>query len=301
MSKPNPDDHSTPDNHAAVTYPDLSQREASLSEPLLGVNAAPEQAASPPPRRNRERGNSQLTYHPPSSGAGLTIKEMAADERPREKLINRGVGNLSNAELLAIILRVGRPGETVVQLAQRLLKDYGGLTGLARADFSKLKNERGLGEVKACELQAALEIGRRLLLAGPGERMQVRNPSDLANWLMLEMGGLEQEHLRVVLLNTKNQVIRVVELYRGSLNKSTVRVAELFKDAVRENAAAIIIVHNHPSGDPTPSTEDIVMTSKAADAGRLMEVEVLDHLIVGEQRYISMKEKRLGFVHLHLD
>jgi DNA repair protein RadC len=295
MTNPNLDDHSTPDNHADITYPDLSQHQANLSEPLVGINAASEEA---PASAERQRVSSRLTYRAPNSGGSLTIKEMAADERPREKLINRGVSSLSNAELLAIILRVGRPGETVLQLANRLLVDYGGLTGLARADFSKLKNERGLGEVKACELQAALEIGRRLLLAGPGERMQVRNPSDIANWLMAEMAPLEQEHLRVVLLNTKNQVVRPpIELYRGSLNKSTVRVAELFKDAIRENAAAIIIVHNHPSGDPTPSNEDIVMTGKAVDAGRLMEVEVLDHLIIGEQRYISMRDKRLGFVH----
>lgn len=287
--------HSTPDNHANVTYPDLSEREIPLSEPLLGVNADGEAAPTPPPRKERRSG--EYVYRTPQSGGRLTIKEMDADERPREKLIKRGAANLSNAELLAIILRVGRPGETVVELANRLLVQYGGWPGLMRADFSKLKGEKGLGEVKACELQAALEIGRRLLLAGPGERMQIRNPSDIANWLMLDMAGLEQEHLRVVLLNTKNQMIKMVELYRGSLNKSTVRVAELFKEAVRENAAAIIIAHNHPSGDPEPSTEDIVMTGKAVDAGRLMEVEVLDHLIIGEQRYISMKEKRYGFVH----
>ncbi len=290
--------HSTPDHQANVTYPDLSEREPTLSEPLLGINTNPDAATAPAPARRKARtSNEPLVYQTPQSGGRLTIKEMAADERPREKLIKQGAGSLSNAELLAIILRVGRPGETVVELANRLLVQYSGWSGLMRADFNKLKGEKGLGEVKACELQAALEIGRRLLLAGPGERMQIRNPSDIANWLMLDMAGLEQEHLRVVLLNTKNQVIRMVELYRGSLNKSTVRVAELFKDAVRENAAAIIIAHNHPSGDPEPSTEDIVMTGKAVDAGRLMEVEVLDHLIIGEQRYISMKEKRYGFVH----
>ncbi len=293
------DDHSTTYRHADVTYPDLSRREPASSEPLLGVNADPDGAAEQPtPSRRKERGDSgQFVYRPLQNGGRLTIKEMDADERPREKLIKRGVASLSNAELLAIVLRVGRPGETVIELANRLLVQYGGWSGLMRADFNKLKSERGLGEVKACELQAALEIGRRLLMAGPGERMQVRTPADVANWLMLDMAGLEQEHLRVVLLNTKNQVIRMVELYRGSLNKSTVRVAELFKDAVRENAAAIIIAHNHPSGDPSPSTEDIVMTGNAVDAGRLMEVEVLDHLIIGEQRYISMKEKRLGFIH----
>ncbi len=289
--------HSTPDNHANVTYPDLSAQTPTLSEPLLGVNTNANGAATPPTPPRKERRSGEFVYHTPNSGGRLTIKEMDADERPREKLIKRGAASLSNAELLAIVLRVGRPGETVVELANRLLVQYGGWPGLMRADFNKLKGEKGLGEVKACELQAALEIGRRLLLAGPGERMQIRNPSDIANWLMLDMAGLEQEHLRVVLLNTKNQMIKMVELYRGSLNKSTVRLAELFKEAVRENAAAIIIAHNHPSGDPEPSTEDIVMTGKAVDAGRLMEVEVLDHLIIGEQRYISMKERRLGFVH----
>jgi len=227
--------------------------------------------------------------------ASLTIKELPADGRPREKLKALGPGALSDGELLAIILRMGTHGETVVDLSHRLLKTYGGLAGLARVSFSGLCYVHGLGEAKACQLKAALEMGRRLLLAQPEERLQVRSPADLVPLLMLEMGPLDQETLRVVLLNTKNQVIKFSDVYRGSLNSSLVRVAEVFKEAVRVNAAAIIVAHNHPSGDPTPSPEDARVTEQIVAAGKLLEIEVLDHLVIGERTYISLREKRLGF------
>jgi DNA repair protein RadC len=225
----------------------------------------------------------------------LTIKELPPDGRPREKLKALGAGSLAEAELLAIILRVGTHGESVVDLANRLLSTYGGLAGLAHIPFTELCEVHGLGEAKACQLKAALEMGRRLLLAQPDERLQVRSPADLAPLLMLEMAPLDQETLRVVLLNTKNQVIKFTDVYRGSLNSSLVRVAEVFKEAVRVNAAAIIVAHNHPSGDPTPSTEDARVTEQIVAAGKLLEIEVLDHLVIGERSYVSLREKRLGF------
>jgi DNA repair protein RadC len=227
--------------------------------------------------------------------ANLTIKELPPDGRPREKLKALGAGSLAEAELLAIILRVGTQGESVVNLASRLLTTYGGLAGLARVPFTELCEVHGLGEAKACQLKAALEMGRRLLLAQPEERLQVRSPSDLAPLLMLELAPLDQETLRVVLLNTKNQVIKFSDVYKGSLNSSLVRVAEVFKEAVRVNAAAIIVAHNHPSGDPTPSTEDARVTEQLVAAGKLLEIEVLDHLVIGERSYVSLREKRLGF------
>ncbi len=225
----------------------------------------------------------------------FTIKELPPDGRPREKLKSLGAGALSEAELLAIILRVGTQGESVLDLANRLLVTYGGLVGLARVSFAELCDVHGLGEAKACQLKSALELGRRLLLAQPEERLQVRSPADLAPVLMLEMAPLDQETLRVVLLNTKNQVIKLCDVYRGSLNSSLVRVAEVFKEAVRVNAAAIIVAHNHPSGDPTPSPEDVSVTEQLVSAGKLLEIEVLDHLIIGERRFVSLREKRLGF------
>jgi DNA repair protein RadC len=231
----------------------------------------------------------------PNGRTPLTIKELPADGRPREKLKALGPAALSEAELLAIILRVGTHGESVVDLSNRLLKTYGGLVGLARVSFAELCDVHGLGEAKACQLKAGLELGRRLLLAQPEERLQVRSPADLAPLLIIEMSHLDQETLRVVLLNTKNQVIRFVDVYRGSLNASLVRVPELFKEAVRVNAAAIIVAHNHPSGDPTPSPEDVRVTEQIVAAGKLLDIEVLDHLVIGERTFVSMREKRLGF------
>jgi DNA repair protein RadC len=225
----------------------------------------------------------------------FTIKELPPDGRPREKLKALGAGALSDAELLAIILRMGTQGESVIDLSNRLLVTYGGLVGLSRVSFAELCDVHGLGEAKACQLKSALELGRRLLLAQPEERLQVRSPADLAPVLMLEMAPLDQETLRVVLLNTKNQVIKFSDVYKGSLNSSLVRVAEVFKEAVRVNAAAIIVAHNHPSGDPSPSQEDVRVTEQIVSAGKLLEIEVLDHLVIGERKYVSLRERKMGF------
>lgn len=225
----------------------------------------------------------------------LTVREWPASERPREKLQQLGPTSLSNAELLAILLRVGSVGEDVVALSQRLLVQYGGLPGLYKAVFSTLQGERGMGEAKACTLKAALELGRRLMLDPGQERVQIRSPHDVASLLMLEMGHLEHECLRTVLLNTKNVVLAIPTIYQGSVNQTSLRVGELFREAVRHNATALIVVHNHPSGDPTPSPEDVAVTRTLVEAGKLMDVEVLDHLVIGRQKYVSLKERRLGF------
>ncbi len=214
---------------------------------------------------------------------------------PREKLQQMGPMALSEAELVAILLRVGVQGENVMELSRRLLRDYGGLSGLSRVPFDELCSVRGLGEAKASMLKAALEMGRRLLIASPESRPTVRTPADVATLLQLEMSQLEQEALKIVLLNTKNQIIRIQEAYRGTLTSSTVRVAELFRDAIRHNATSIIMVHNHPSGDPTPSQDDIRLTSEVVKAGKLMDIELLDHLIIGHQRFLSMREQGKGF------
>ncbi len=229
-----------------------------------------------------------VEYHP-------LIKDLPASERPRERLQNYGPGSLSTSELLAIILRTGARSESVVNLGSRLLAQFGGLAGIARASFADLCNVHGLGPAKVAQLKAALELGKRLMVASPEERPQVKSPADVANLLMLEMGFLEQEHLRVVLLDTKNRVLNIPTIYIGSLNTSILRVGELFREAVRANCAAVIVVHNHPSGDPTPSPEDVRITQQIVEAGKLLDVEVLDHLVIGEQRYVSLKERGLGF------
>ncbi len=237
----------------------------------------------------------------PENGGGsqpeyqLTIKELPKDLRPRERLAYAGPAALSSAELLAIILRTGGQGENVIRMAERLLVEFGGLVGLAQAGFEELCRVRGIGPAKVTQIKAALELGRRLSLAAPEERLQVRSPDDVANLLMLEMGLLEQEQLRTVLLDTRNKILRVTTIYTGSLHTTVVRVGEVFREAVRANCAGLVIVHNHPSGDPTPSPEDVRMTRRLVEAGELLHIEVVDHLIIGRNRYVSMKERRLGF------
>jgi len=225
----------------------------------------------------------------------LTIKEMPSDERPQEKLKLRGAASLSNGELLAILLRTGLPGETVVDVAQRLLATHGGLLGLSRVDYADLCKERGLGEVKAAKLKAAVELARRLQVERPDERARVSSPEDIAALVSSEMAALDQEELRVILLNTKNEVLRIVTVYRGSVNAAQIRVAEIFKEAIRHNAPSLVIIHNHPSGDPTPSGDDIAVTRELVQAGRLLDIEVLDHLVIGDGRHTSMRRKGLGF------
>ncbi|MCS7285831.1 MAG: DNA repair protein RadC [Anaerolineae bacterium] len=230
----------------------------------------------------------KVEYHP-------TIKELPASERPRERLKLYGASSLSTAELLAIILRTGVEGESVLALATRLLARYGGLTGLAEADFSDLCAEKGVGEAKAAQLKAAFELGKRLLVASPQERPVIRSPYDAANLLLLEMGFLPKEHLRTILLDTKNRVISIPTICVGALNMASARIGEIFREAIKADASAIILVHNHPSGDPSPSPEDIALTRQVVQAGKLLDIEVLDHIIIGKQRFISLKEKNLGF------
>lgn len=225
----------------------------------------------------------------------LRIRELPADERPRERLKQSGPSSLSNSELLAIILRTGSAAENVLGLASRLLTRFGGLAGISRASFGELCAERGVGQAKAAQLKAALELGRRLSVTPAGDKAVIRTPQDVADLLMAEMSLLHSEHLRVVLLNSKNHVLSVSEVYKGNVNSSLIRPAELFRDAVRENCPAVIIVHNHPSGDPEPSPDDIRVTEQIAAAGKMLDIEVLDHIIIGNGRFASLKERGAAF------
>ncbi len=232
---------------------------------------------------------------PDAQRYGLSIREMPSEDRPREKLVKLGSGALTDSELVAILLRVGIAGENVVALSQRLLRDYGGLSGLSRVPLAELCELRGMGEAKAAQLKAALEIGRRLLLAEPDQRLQVRSPGDLANPLILEMSGLEQEHLKLIMLDNKNRVLKMQTVYVGTINSSQIRIAEVFREAIRQNSASVIIAHNHPSGDPTPSPEDVRVTEEIIEAGKLLEIDLLDHLVIGHGRFVSLRERRLAF------
>ncbi len=223
------------------------------------------------------------------------ITDLQETDRPRERLASLGPQALANAELIAILLRVGVPGENAVQVGQRLLQKFGGISGLHRAPFNELCNQHGIAEAKAAQIKAAIELGRRLMLESPEERPAINSPADAAALVQYDMGALEQEHLRVVLLDRRNRVLEVVEIYRGSVSSSQVRVGEVFKEAVRKNASGIIVVHNHPSGDPTPSPDDVAVTRAIVQAGKLLDVDVLDHLVIGQGRWVSLKERGLGF------
>ncbi|MFQ5420262.1 MAG: DNA repair protein RadC [Anaerolineae bacterium] len=225
----------------------------------------------------------------------VMIRDMRQEDRPRERLIQVGAQAVSSVELLAIILRTGTGGESVVRLAERLLAHFGSIPGLARATIAELTAVKGIGPAKAVEIKAGLELGRRLMAAAPEERPCVTSPGDAANLLMSEMMLLEQEHLRLILLDTRNRVLGTPTIYKGSLNTSVIRIGELFRAAIRANAAAFIMAHNHPSGDPAPSPEDVNVTRQAVTAGNLLDISLLDHIVIGHNRFVSLKERGLGF------
>ena len=231
---------------------------------------------------------SQLAaYHP-------IIREMPADERPRERMRLRGPAALTNPELLAILLRTGSRGENVVSLATRLLTKFEGVDALGRASFAELCAQKHVGPAKAAQILAALELGTRIMSSRPGRRY-IRCPEDVYALLGAEMALLDQEHLRVVLLNTRNQVIATREVYKGNVHSAIVRVGEVFKDAVREGCPSLIVVHNHPSGDPEPSPDDASLTGQLEEAGRLLGIEVADHIVIGRNGLVSLRERGLGF------
>ncbi|MFA5366753.1 MAG: DNA repair protein RadC [Dehalococcoidia bacterium] len=221
----------------------------------------------------------------------IRISELPNSERPRERLRQSGAASLSNSELLAIILRTGTRDENVVGLANRLLVKFGGLPGLSRTSFNELCNEHGVGPAKAAQLKAAMDLGRRAASAQPEEKAVIRTPQDAASLLMDDMGSLQQEHLRVMLLNSKNRLLAIHEVYKGSVNASTIRTSELFRNAVRENCPSVIVAHNHPSGDPEPSSDDVAATEHMIKGGKSLDIEVLDHIIVGDHRFVSLKER----------
>lgn len=229
------------------------------------------------------------------AGYNVMIREMQAEDRPRERLQSVGPASLSSSELLAIILNTGIKGEPVTSIAQRMLSSYGGLGGLLRMDFVEMAGIRGVGNAKAAKVKAALELGRRISMLAEEDRPRVGTPEDIALLLGVEMMALEQEELRVVLLDTKHHIITTANVYRGSVNSVAVRMADIFKPAVRHSATAIALVHNHPSGDPSPSTADIQMTREAVSAGKMLDTPVIDHVIIGRGKHVSLKRLGLGF------
>ena len=222
------------------------------------------------------------------------IRDVPKDARPRERLLSAGPESLGDHELLAILLRTGTKEESVLQLAHRLLKHFEGLRLLKDATIEEITSIKGIGTTKAIQILAAIELGRRISRLSYNGRYVIRSPEDGAKYVMEDMRFLSQEHFVAIYLNTKNQVIHRKTIFIGSLNASIVHPREVFKEAIKRSAASIICVHNHPSGDPTPSREDIDVTKRLAECGRIIGIELLDHLIIGDQKFVSLKEK--GYV-----
>ncbi len=222
------------------------------------------------------------------------IRDYPMDERPRERLVSDGADSLSNHELLAILLRTGSKEESVIQLSNRLLQHFEGLRLLKDASVEEITTIKGIGKAKAVQIMAAIELGRRIGKLQYEDRYVIRSPEDGAKYVMEDMRFLTQEHFVCLYLNTKNQVIHRQTIFIGSLNASIVHPREVYKEAFRRSAASIICIHNHPSGDPAPSREDIEVTKRLVECGRIIGIELLDHLIIGEHKYVSLKEK--GYV-----
>lgn len=227
------------------------------------------------------------------AGERPTIKGLPAEMRPRERLLQEGAGALSEIELLAILLGTGSPENTVLELASLILARFGSLRLLVDATVEELSEIKGVGLAKASQVKAALELARRLSRFTSRPRPVISSPADAAELVMEEMRHLDREHFRALLLNTRNQVVANDEVSIGTLNTSSVHPRELFRNAIKRSAASLVLVHNHPSGDATPSKEDLDVTRRLCEAGRIIGIEVLDHIIIGDNRFTSFKAEGL--------
>ncbi|MDX8359415.1 RadC family protein [Cytobacillus sp. IB215316] len=221
----------------------------------------------------------------------VMIRDFPKDERPRERLITEGPNCLSNHELLAIILRTGTKNESVLQLSNRLLTHFEGLRLLKDASIEEITEIKGIGVAKAVQIMASVELGMRIGRLQFEERYVIKSPRDAASYVMDDMRFLTQEHFVVLYLNTKNQVMHRQTVFIGSLNASIVHPREVFKEAFRRSAASIICSHNHPSGDPAPSREDIEVTKRLSECSKIIGIDLLDHIIIGDNKFVSLKEK----------
>lgn len=218
------------------------------------------------------------------------VKDLPIAEQPVYRIQHVGPTAVSSSELLAAILQT----PDALDLAQEMLTDFGSLVELYKATETELQRFKGIGSAQFARLKAAFELGRRVVRTDPTERPRITSPGDAANLLMPDMMHLDQEEFRVILLNTRNEVLKIFTLYRGSTNSATIRVGEVFREAIRQNAVAIIVSHSHPSGDPSPSPEDVNVTRQLVEAGKQLDIEVLDHVVIGNGRYVSLKERGLG-------
>ncbi len=220
------------------------------------------------------------------------IKEIPNNERPREKLEIKGAKVLSNTELLAILLRTGTNKKSAISLAEEILHNYPNLHTLKNITIDELTAISGIGKTKAIQILAAMELGSRANNTFLERGLQIKSPMDCAEYIAEEVKGLEQEHFIGIYLDTKNRVLAKKTLFIGSLNRSLIHPREIFKEALKHGCASIIVVHNHPSGDPAPSPQDISITKRLIEIGELVGIEVLDHLVIGSDGYISMREEK---------
>lgn len=221
----------------------------------------------------------------------VTIKDVPKEDRPRERLLKLGPAHLSNQEILSVLIGTGTREESVMSVANRLLMHFEGLDLLRNATIEELTAIKGIGTAKGVLILSAIELGKRMNEYKPNERYVIRSPEDGADYIMEEMRRLTQEHFVALFLNTKNQIIHRQTIFIGSLNASIVHPREVFREAVKRSAASIIVAHNHPSGDPAPSKEDINVTRRLVDSGKMIGIELLDHLIIGDRKFVSLKEK----------
>jgi DNA repair protein RadC len=222
----------------------------------------------------------------------FTIREMPPSERPRERLIQYGPQALSNSELLALILRTGTPSENILSLSNRLLSRFD-LRALSRASVPELKSVSGIADAKACQISAIFELARRFSSLSEDQKPAFTSPDACFSLIAPHLSGLKQEHFLCLYLDTKNRLIREETISIGTLDANVVHPREVFKGAVSYSASSIVFAHNHPSGDPEPSEEDVAFTRILVDAGRLMGIDVLDHLIIGDSSFVSFKERGL--------
>jgi len=219
----------------------------------------------------------------------LTLKKMPEDIRPRERLLEKGATALNSSELLAILLRTGSKKETAIDMANKILHHCDGLKALANISIEELSSFDGIGLAKSAQIKAAIELGHRIYKEMNVNKPKITNPSDVVD-LVMDMQFLNKEHFRLISLNTKNHVVGIDEIFVGTLNSSIVHPREVFKKALEKNAASVVLVHNHPSGDPEPSRDDIQATGRLVKAGEILGIEVLDHIIIGTNGYSSLKE-----------
>ncbi|WP_317311249.1 DNA repair protein RadC [Clostridium thermobutyricum] len=222
----------------------------------------------------------------------LKILDIPKSERPQEKLISQGASVLTNTELLALILRTGVKGENVINLSQRIINELNGLDGILTASLEDIKSIRGIKNSKGSQILALAELVKRIKTLKTKElNPRISNPKELAKLLYPEMSCLNQEILKLIVLNTKNEIVKTKDVFKGGLNSSLVHPREIFNEAIKSSAASIIISHNHPSGDPTPSKEDIAITKRLSDCGKLLGINLTDHIIIGNNKYVSLREK----------